>query len=55
MSSAKTLILDDLPTDIDRLDFQPYVETLAEVICTGSTPPASRVSGCWPARFVSSW
>jgi len=36
--SSKTYILDDQWTDIDALDFTPYVETLADIIQTGNTP-----------------
>jgi len=30
MPDPKTFILNDLPTDTDALDFQPYVDTLGE-------------------------
>jgi hypothetical protein len=31
MTNPKTYILDDLPTDTDALDFQPYVDTLVDI------------------------
>jgi hypothetical protein len=37
-NDSKTYILEDLPTDIDALDFKPYVETLADIIQTGNMP-----------------
>ena len=45
--SPKTYILDDLPTDTDALDFQPYVDTLVDIIQTGSTPLTIGVFGGW--------
>jgi hypothetical protein len=34
----KTFIVNDRPTDTDALDFTPYVQTLADITSTGSTP-----------------
>ena len=36
MPEHKTYILDDLPTDLDALDFKPYIETLVDVCKTAS-------------------
>jgi hypothetical protein len=45
--ALKTYILDDLPTDTDALDFQPYVDTLVDVIQSGGTPLTIGVFGGW--------
>ncbi len=34
---SKTYIVYDQATEIDSLDFMPYVETLADIIQTGDT------------------
>jgi hypothetical protein len=36
MTSSKTYIVNDQATEIDALDFTPYVETLADIIQTGN-------------------
>ena len=53
MPSAKTSILDDLPTDCDALDFTPYVETLVDVCQTASTPLTIGVFGTWGSGKTS--
>lgn len=53
MSNPKTYILDDLPTDIDALDFEPYVETLVDVCKTASTPLTIGVFGTWGSGKTS--
>ena len=42
-------ILDDLPAEVDQLDFQPYIDTLAEVIRSRNTrtPLTIGVFGSW--------
>jgi pantothenate kinase-related protein Tda10 len=50
---TKTFILDDLPTDTDALDFQPYVDTLVDIIQTGSTPLTIGVFGGWGSGKTS--
>lgn len=42
MPDSKTYILDDLPTDKDALDFNPYVETLVDMCKSASTNGMSR-------------
>ncbi len=49
----KTFILDDLPTDTDALDFQPYVDTLVDIVQTGSTPLTIGVFGGWGSGKTS--
>jgi hypothetical protein len=49
----KTFILDDLPTDIDALDFQPYVDTLVDVLQTCNTPLTVGVFGTWGSGKTS--
>jgi hypothetical protein len=44
MTSNKTYIVNDQATEIDALDFTPYVETLADIIQTGNTPLTIGVS-----------
>jgi hypothetical protein len=44
MTKSKTYILDDLPTERDALDFNPYVKTLLNVCKTASTPLTCIVS-----------
>ncbi len=41
----KTYIVNDQATEIDALDFTPYVETLADIIQTGNTPLTIGVFG----------
>ncbi len=53
MTSSKTSILDDLPTDEDLLDFTPYVETLADVCSTAGTPLTIGVFGTWGSGKTS--
>jgi formylglycine-generating enzyme required for sulfatase activity len=52
-ASLKTYILDDLPTDTDALDFQPYVDTLVDIIQTGNTPLTIGVFGGWGSGKTS--
>src|SRR6266540_5387504 len=52
-NDTKTYILDDLPTDYDALDFKPYVETLADVCKTASTPLTIGVFGTWGSGKTS--
>jgi hypothetical protein len=47
MPSSKTYIVNDQATEIDALDFTPYVETLADIAATGNTPLIIRVFGTW--------
>jgi pantothenate kinase-related protein Tda10 len=47
MTSSKTYIVNDQATEIDALDFMPYVETLADIIQTGNTPLTIGVFGTW--------
>jgi hypothetical protein len=37
-NDSKTYIVNDQATEINALDFTPYVETLADIIQTGNTP-----------------
>lgn len=53
MSNAKLNILDDLPTEEDTLDFTPYIETLADVCRTASTPLTIGVFGTWGSGKTS--
>ncbi len=53
MPATKTFILDDLPTDTDALDFQPYVDTPVDIIQTGSTPLTVGVFGSWGSGKTS--
>lgn len=53
MPKPKTYILDDLPTDVDALDFTPYVETLVDVCKTASTPLTIGVFGTWGSGKTS--
>jgi len=45
MTSPKTCIVKDQATETDALDFTPYVETLADIIQTSSTPLTIGVFG----------
>jgi hypothetical protein len=47
MARRKATILDDLPTDRDALDFTPYVNALAHICRTASTPLTVGVYGQW--------
>lgn len=49
----KTFIVNDQPTDTDALDFTPYVQTLADVASTGSTPLTIGVFGTWGSGKTS--
>ena len=49
----KTFILNDLPTDADALDFQPYVDTLVDVCKSASTPLTIGVFGGWGSGKTS--
>ncbi len=53
MPDSKTFILDDLPTDTDALDFQPYVDTLVDVCKSASTPLTIGVFGGWGSGKTS--
>ena len=50
---TKTYIVNDQATEIDALDFTPYVETLADIIQTGNTPLTIGVFGTWGAGKTS--
>jgi formylglycine-generating enzyme required for sulfatase activity len=54
-SSQSTNILDDLPTDRDSLDFQPYVDTLVDIIESPNThtPLTIGVFGTWGSGKTS--
>ena len=47
MTSSKTYIVNDQATEIDALDFTPYVQTLADIAATGNTPLTIGVFGTW--------
>jgi formylglycine-generating enzyme required for sulfatase activity len=51
--NPKTYIVNDQWTDIDALDFKPYVETLADIIQTGNTPLTIGVFGTWGSGKTS--
>ena len=51
--TPKTYIVNDQPTDIDALDFTPYVETLADFAQTGNTPLTIGVFGTWGSGKTS--
>jgi formylglycine-generating enzyme required for sulfatase activity len=53
MPDPKTYILDDLPTDVDALDFTPYIETLVDVCQTASTLLTIGVFGTWGSGKTS--
>jgi len=53
MTSSKTYIVNDQATEIDALDFMPYVETLADIIQTGNTPLTIGVFGTWGSGKTS--
>jgi len=53
MPDPKTFILNDLPTDTDALDFQPYVDTLVDVCKSASTPLTVGVFGGWGSGKTS--
>ena len=46
-------ILDDLPTNRDALDFQPYVKSLIQVCKTASTPLTIGIFGSWGSGKTS--
>jgi formylglycine-generating enzyme required for sulfatase activity len=50
---SRTRILDDLPTEHDGLDFQPYVRTLADICRTASTPLTIGIFGTWGSGKTS--
>ena len=45
MAKEKSTIIDDLPTDVDKLDFTPYVEALVKIVKTARTPLTVGVFG----------
>lgn len=51
----KRKLLDDLPADIDALDFKPYIDTLADIISSSSTstPLTIGVFGTWGSGKTS--
>ena len=53
MPSSKTYIVNDQATEIDALDFMPYVETLADIVQTGNTPLTIGVFGTWGSGKTS--
>lgn len=53
MTKSKTYILDDLPTERDALDFNPYVKTLLNVCKTASTPLTIGIFGTWGSGKTS--
>jgi formylglycine-generating enzyme required for sulfatase activity len=53
MAKSKTYILDDLPTERDALDFNPYVKTLLNVCKTASTPLTIGIFGTWGSGKTS--
>ena len=53
MTSPKTYIVNDQATEIDALDFTPYVETLADIIQTGNIPLTIGVFGTWGSGKTS--
>jgi formylglycine-generating enzyme required for sulfatase activity len=50
---SKTYIVNDQATEIDALDFTPYVETLVDIIKTGNTPLTIGVFGTWGSGKTS--
>lgn len=54
MSENKTYIVNDQATEVDGLDFTPYVETLADITQTGNTPLTIGVFGTWGSSKTSS-
>jgi hypothetical protein len=52
-NDLKTYIVNDQATEIDALDFMPYVETLADIIQTGNTPLTIGVFGTWGSGKTS--
>ncbi len=55
MSDSYTTILDDLPAERDALDFQPYIDTLADVVASPKTrtPLTIGIFGSWGAGKTS--
>lgn len=53
MPENKTYIVNDQATEIDALDFKPYVETLADIAQTGNTPLTIGVFGTWGSGKTS--
>ncbi len=54
--STKTYVLNDKPVESlrdDALDFTPYVQSLADIIVTGSTPLTIGVFGTWGSGKTS--
>ncbi len=53
MAKDKSIIIDDLPTDKDALDFAPYVEALVKIVKTARTPLTVGVFGKWGSGKTS--
>ncbi len=49
----KTITVNDLPACKDLLDFMPYIETLAEVVESSSTPLTIGIFGTWGSGKTS--
>jgi len=54
-AEAPTVVLNDLPAEEDALDFQPYVDTLTDIIAspTTDTPLTIGVFGTWGSGKTS--
>ncbi|KAF0106945.1 MAG: hypothetical protein FD146_2055 [Anaerolineaceae bacterium] len=53
MSDIQIPILNDLPSENDALEFKPYVNTLADIISTASTPLTIGIFGTWGSGKTS--
>ena len=55
MSDSYTTILDDLPAERDALNFQPYIDTIADIVTSPKTsaPLTIGVFGTWGAGKTS--
>ena len=52
-NDSNTYILDDLPSEKDALDFEPYVDTLVDVCQSASTPLTIGIFGKWGSGKTS--